>query len=278
MKKIIAAFDGLRFSESTLEYAIYLAKQYDAHVTGVFLREVTKLGFALYETVVSQSHAGKNIMNEIDRTDAETLHQATVLFESRCEAAGVPYTIHRDRKNAVKELVHESVFADLLLVDAWETFSYVEVSMPGWFIRNVLHEAQCPVMVVPKKFHPVRKIVFLYDGTPSSMHAIKMFSYLLTEKKNLPTELLCAKHAEASLHLPDNSLLKEWMKRHFPKTEYKVLKGTEKELIALLANEDPGVLVVAGAYHRSHLSMWFRQSLANLLIRETTTPVFISHT
>jgi len=277
MKKIIAAFDGLRFSESTLEYAIYLAKQYNAHVTGVFLHESTKFGYTLYETMVSQSSTGRNIVNEIDKTDAETLHEVTGIFESRCQAAGVPYTVHRDRKNAVKELVHESIFADLMLIDAWETFSYIDVQLPGWFIRNILHEAQCPVMVVPKKFNPLTKIVFLYDGTPSSMHAIKMFSYILPATREIPTELLCAKHAESSLHLPDNTLLKEWMKRHFPHTEYKVLKGNEKELVALLAHEAPGVLVVAGAYHRSHLSMWFRQSLANLLMRETTAPVFIAH-
>jgi len=277
MKKIIAAFDGLRFSESTLDYAIYLAKQYDAHITGVFLRETTRLGYAVYETVISQSHTERNIMHELERTDADTEHQATALFERRCTAGGVPYTVHRDRKSAVKELVHESIFADLLLIDAWECFSYIEVNMPGWFIRNVLHDAQCPVMVVPKKFHPVGKIVFLYDGTASSMHAIKMFSYVLPGGKELPTELLCAKYAASSLHLPDNNLLKEWMKRHFPQTEYKVLKGTGKEIITLLGDEAPGVLVVAGAYHRSHLSMWFRQSLANLLMQETRAPVFIAH-
>ena len=95
MKKIIAAFDGLRFSESTLEYALYLAKQYNAHITGVFLHESTKLGYALYESMVSQSPSGKRIVNEIDKTDAETLHEVTGIFESRCRAAGVLRVIPR---------------------------------------------------------------------------------------------------------------------------------------------------------------------------------------
>lgn len=278
MKKIIAAFDGLRFSESTLEYAIWLSKQYDAHITGVFLHESTKLGYAVYESMVSQSLAGRNIIKEIDRSDAAILHEAIERFESHCRESGVPYTVHRDRKNAVRELLHESVFADLLVVDAWETFSYIGTSLPGWFIKNILHDTQCPVMVVPKQFHPFTRTALLYDGSPSSMHAIKMLSYVLPETRQLETHLLCAKQVDASSHLPDNKLLKEWMKRHYAGTVYEVLAGDARQLVTRIAGEGPGVLVAAGAYHRSDVSMWFRQSMANLLMQTITAPIFIAHT
>ena len=36
MKKIIAAFDGLKFSKSTRDYAIQIAKENNAHLVGVF--------------------------------------------------------------------------------------------------------------------------------------------------------------------------------------------------------------------------------------------------
>jgi nucleotide-binding universal stress UspA family protein len=59
---------------------------------------------------------------------------------------------------------------------------------------------------------------------------------------------------------------------------YQVLKGYAKEIVAALKAEEPGVLVVAGAYHRSNVSMWFHKSLADLLIKEVKVPLFISHT
>lgn len=37
MQKIIAAFDSLRFSESTLRYTVELSKQANANVVSVFL-------------------------------------------------------------------------------------------------------------------------------------------------------------------------------------------------------------------------------------------------
>lgn len=41
MKKIIAAFDGLKYSESTRDYAIYLTKQTNTHLIGIFMDDPT---------------------------------------------------------------------------------------------------------------------------------------------------------------------------------------------------------------------------------------------
>ena len=71
--------------------------------------------------------------------------------------------------------------------------------------------------------------------------------------------------------------MKEWVKRHFSNVEYHLVKGEEKELVATLAAENSGTLIVAGAYHRSNLSMWFHNSLADLLMNEIKTPLFVAH-
>jgi nucleotide-binding universal stress UspA family protein len=277
MKKIIAAFDGLRFSDSTLEYAIYLSKQYDAHIVGVFLSESTKLSYAVYEIMVEQSVSGAAVGKELEKSDAATMNESVIKFESACKAAKINYSVHRDEKKAANELLHETVFADLLVIDANETFSYLEASLPGGFLKNILHDAQCPVMVVPKKFKPITKLALLYDGQPSSIFAIKMLGYVLPEMTKLEAKFFYAEHGVSSLRLPDNKLMKEWVKRHFSNVEYHLMKGEEKKLVATIAAESSGILIVAGAYHRSNLSMWFHNSLADLLMNEIKTPLFIAH-
>jgi nucleotide-binding universal stress UspA family protein len=278
MKKIIAAFDGLRFSESTLEYSVYLAKKYNAHIVGVFLQESTRVGYAVYATLVQDAAPGRTIFDEIELADRKATEEAIGRFEEGCRLGKVNYSVHRDKKSAFEELMHESIYADLLIIDAWETFSYIESGLPGWFIKNVLHHVHCPVMVVPKKFYPIQRLVLLYDGSPSSVHAIRMFNYVIPEMNRLETKLVSATEDASSMHMPDNKLLKEWMKRHFPEVTYQVLKGYAKEIVAMLKAEEPGVLVVAGAYHRSNVSMWFHKSLADLLIKDVKVPLFISHT
>jgi hypothetical protein len=52
MNKIIAAFDGLKYSESTGDYAIDIAKITDSKITGVFLDDRTYTSFKIYDLVL----------------------------------------------------------------------------------------------------------------------------------------------------------------------------------------------------------------------------------
>ena len=63
--------------------------------------------------------------------------------------------------------------------------------------------------------------------------------------------------------MPDNKLMKEFMKRHYPKAKYTVMKGwAEDEIVKHLKQTQENALVVLGAYRRGTVSQWFRESMA----------------
>ena len=79
-------------------------------------------------------------------------------------------------------------------------------------------------------------------------------------------------------YVPDNGLMKEFMKRHFQKAAYTVLKGpVENKILAYLGHQKKQTLVVAGAYRRSRMSRMFRPSMADVLLHHLTFPLFIAH-
>ena len=277
MKKIIAAFDGLRFSEGTLEEAIRLAHHHSAHLVGVFLHEFTARGFVVYEALVGQTGDTKQLFEDLKKDDAATYQASIDTFEAACQEEGIPYSVHKDKQSARKELMHESAFADLLVIDPEETFSYIEEEMPGWFMKTILHEAHCPVWLVSQKQAPIQRLVFLYDGSPSSMQAIKMFTYLFPNMSDKEVLILSVKSGSLNLHVPDNKLIHEWMKRHYTHTSYKVVQGEEDDLVQLCREQGPEALIVAGAYERNRFSNWLRPSLADNLMRQLKAPLFISH-
>lgn len=277
MNKIIAAIDGLKYSESCAEYAIQLAKKSNAHLLGAFLEDFTYHSYKIYELVGNEG-VSEQKLHSMEETDAAIRDESINNFEEQCRISGVNYSIHRDRNIAIRELLHESIFGDLLVIDRKETLTHYEESVPTRFIKDLLANVQCPVLLAPEKHKPIEKIIFLYDGDPSAVYAIKMFNYILPSMGSIPVEILSVKSDKDSSHLPDNRMMKDLMKRHYPQAEYTILKGhAEEEIVSYIKHLKKNVLVVLGAYQRGMVSRWFRQSMADVLMRDTNCPLFIAH-
>jgi len=276
MKKITAAFDGLQYSESTREYAIELAKQTDTHLVGVFLDDWSYTSYKIYQLITKEG-VSENRVKKLEAQDSAARNAAARNFEQACQQSGTAYTLHHDRNIALQELKHESIYSDLIIIDSKETLTHYTEELPTRFIRDLLSEVQCPVMVVPQKYKPIEKIILLYDGGPSSVYAIKMLSYLLPQLKDLTTEVISVNEKSTSLHIPDNKLMKEFMKRHYPKAKYTVTKGWADEQIIKHLKQQQNALVVLGAYRRGTVSRWFKESMADLLMKEVKLPLFIAH-
>jgi nucleotide-binding universal stress UspA family protein len=278
MKKIVAAFDGLKFSESLASYAIELARLEKVDLTGVSLEDLTYRSFKFYDIVDEEKGVSDSKMKELMDKDKQTRSLSVIRFGAMCENAGIKYTIHHDTNIAIQELLRESIYADLLIINSGETLTHYPEKRPTRFIRDLLTDVESPVLLVPDEFKPIEKIFLLYDGEPSSVFAIKMFSYMLDKLKSLPIEVVVVKRPGQE-NLPDNKLMKEFMKNHFPETFYTVLKGwPEEEIITHIKKSRQNSLIVLGAYRRGRISRWFRESMADVLLKQLNQPLFIAHT
>lgn len=277
MLKIIAAFDGLKYASSTCEYAIDITQNTHSFLVGVFLDDKTYTSYKIYELVMEQGVSESRLKKYKER-DHQLRNASAQLFAETCKKRGLPYKIHHDSNIALQDLLHETIFADLLIIDGAESFTHYEEIHPTRFIRDVLSNTQSPVLLVPQSFNKTEKIIVLYDGETPSVYAFKMFTYLLSNYSQLPVEVLCIKPMEGNLHLPDNKLMKELMSRHCTSVEYTVLRGLpEVEVIGHIRKSKENVMVVMGAYRRTMLSRWFRSSLADAIVKELDIPLFIAH-
>jgi nucleotide-binding universal stress UspA family protein len=278
MKKIIAAFDGLKYSASTTDYAIHIAQRDNAHLVGIFLDDLIYHSYRFSDLLSDKGAVSYKKMQELNAKDTATRNQAIEQFSKACKQAKLQFSVHHDRNVAVQDLLHESVYSDLLIVNKKESFTIYTEKFPSDFITEILADVQCPVIVVPEKHKAPQCVVLLYDGDPSSVYAVKMFSYMFSAFNELPTKVLSVKPTKQSANLPDNRLMKEFMKRHFPKTEYIILRGNaEEKILAYLQLLNEEALVVLGAYRRNRVSRWFKTSMADLLMLNTKFPLFIAH-
>src|SRR3954465_7020024 len=229
MNKVIVALDPLRLSKSTIDYAVFLAKEFNAHIVAAFLDEMVYHARPDDEdeefAITDWSKVDTVIKKEEQlRTASKTK------VEKQLQAAGVHFNIHRDHPFALRSLVKESLYADMILIDENETFSNWDSSNPSQFIRNLLSDAHCPVMLVPATFRPIEKFVFAYDGSPSSVYAIKQFSYLFPVTPNQQVEILMITPDKHSNHFPHQHLLKELLKRKYTTVLAFVIKNDNTDV------------------------------------------------
>lgn len=72
MNKIIAAIDGLKFSDSTVQYAVQLARETNAHLVGVFLDDFTYHSYKIYELVSKSGGVDEAKHERLERADQRT--------------------------------------------------------------------------------------------------------------------------------------------------------------------------------------------------------------
>lgn len=278
MIKVLSVFDGLRFSNATLQHTLRIAKTQPAHIVGLFLEDFTYQSFSRYKAIAKENLSSKQI-KQLEQADEEVRLNSIRIFKEACQKEGIPHSVHRDKDLAFPTLIQEAIYADLVVIDAQESFSTVKEKAPTRFVRDFLANSESPVLLINKKYVPVSKVVLLFDGEPSSVFAIKQFSYLIGKYTDPEVEVLTVKKEKSTTHVPDNKLMKEFMKRHFPKAKYTVVKGdyAEPAIIEQIKSIPGKPLVVLGAYRRGMVSRWFKQSMADTLLENLSLPLFIAH-
>lgn len=273
MKKIIAAIDAMHFSEEQLDSFLYITKEAQGRLTIVLLEDivgqqvpVASTSTFQYEQIVRES------MEERRRLRKEHVDYVYRTCGGRSEDIRIYETIGFP----VADVIAASRFADLLLINNNTSFAFLYESNPPKFVKDVLADAQCPVMVLPDKVHPLKELIFSYNGTFSSMYAIRQFTQLFPGLSDMPVNVVYVTEGGVS-ELPKGDSMRDYMEHHYDEVKYTILNGEPvPEMLALLMHRRD-CIVTYGAYGRSRASRFFRRSDADSVLRTMDIPIFITH-
>jgi len=281
MEKILLAMNAAHPNIQTIDFACYIARLTKSRLTGVFLEglvdgdgrekgEPDMFGGGAWDSDAENPDV-------VPATIPSAVTEANIrLFREACVCRDTLSLVHRDRGIPLSEILAETRFADLLIVDAETSFSRTDRKIPGRFVKEVLDASECPVLMAPYHFDAIEEIVLAYNGTASSVYAIKQFTALFPGLANKPVHVVNVRHDENGA-IEDQFKMKEWLKAHYEKVDFVLLKGeASDELFGYLLNKK-GAIVVMGAYGRSVVSRFFKPSQARLVVKTINLPIFIAH-
>jgi len=222
------------------------------------------------------SPATEVLKEDVEQTEKQLLKQRLPQLEARFKEAGIRCSFS-DEVSSLAEILTHSAYADLIIADAL-------INIPGPVhpslnvsIRELLVDTHCPVLLLREGDMPPDRVLLCYDGSFSSMHAIRSFSYLFPNLRYIPCIVLHVAGREQK-EPQDLHFLKDWLPVHFDNHTVEVLPGEPADVLPAVANKlSDSTLVVMGAYGRSALSRLFRHSLANAVLEKAGAALFITH-
>ena len=277
MKKIIAAIDALHFSDEQIAAFKYIAKEAESPLTIVCLDNIVSVltpmgvmfpeGYAYnYQQITAESRAALELQRD---NNLKQLHEI-------CDSSNAEIIVRETAGIPAEKVMEESRFADLLLINSDTSFAALLDTNPPRFVKDLLVAAECPVMVLPEVITPIREIIFSYNGTFSSMYAIKQFTQLFPGYADMPVKVVYIAEKN-NRKMPWEHKLREYLDMHYDTVEYITLNGEPStEFMALLIHRKD-CIVTYGAYGRSNVSRFFHRSDADNILRTVNTPVFITH-
>jgi nucleotide-binding universal stress UspA family protein len=274
MKKILLAFDGSNFSTGAFEFVRRLNEIEPILVTGVFMPQVD---YANLWSYASAAGAGAGYIPFLEEEDSDTVQKNMLHFEELCQKNGVAYRVHKDFYSfALPELKRESRFADVVLISGELFYKGVIESNQFDYLRDALHAAESPVLIVPEHYQFPDNNVLTYDGSAECVYAIKQFAYIFPELASNPTLLVYAENNEHK-DFPSKHDIIELATQHFKDLTFYKLEVNPGKYFNTWINDRAGSILVSGSFSRSNFSQLFRKSFVRDIIREHKIPVFIAH-
>ncbi len=272
MKQILIVGAGHRFPKGPFAFLHAITETERVHAKGLFFRPVD------YHALAAAG-ASNNIVPflELEDNEKEVIANHKAQFARHCEQQHIPYSLHDNDDEWNKALlIKESRFADLILISGESFYAETDNHQPNQYLRQALHNAECPVLAVPENFTGIQHIFMAYDGSRESIYAIKQFCYLFPGLIDLPTEIVYI-HEDADRAIPELESLQQFTRLKFDCMSFSKLHFDAAEHFSTWINGKKNVLLISGSFGRSTLSYIGKRSFAQDVIHNHQLPVFIAH-
>ena len=269
MLKVSIQLDGGHFSKGAFNFAKQLNNVTSISLTASLLRQSNFVN--LWNPAPLVGIPASPFQNE-HALEKETKER----FEAACEESHLHYTIHNYKHTiGFPALQRQTRYSDILLVGSELFFTNVSDKLPNEYLRDLLHIAECPVIIVPESFQLPSMIVLAYDGSESSVFAIRQFAALLPGFADIRTILAFA--GDETDDIPDLDYIKDFAGCHFNnfgwvKVNERGRKGFSNWLSGI---ENP--MVVSGSFGRADLYQSIKKSFVTDVIHAHSAIVFIAH-
>lgn len=267
IKKILIPLDFSKHSDSATSFAIKLAKQTDAILTGLVILDIPGIERSIGSVPLGAIHYA-HILEETKMDEAkDSIRKLLYKFKERCSREGIKHFEAEEQGSPSFSIMRESIYYDAVIVGLKTYFGCCSDEHSELALSDLLEESVTPIFGVPvnlsfPKFKT--RTVIAFDGSRNSAKALQRFAQLTDPNSYSITIITSDPKREAAEFMLNNA--EAYLASHSFNDVKKVwTRENIKEIVKndFVENTD---LFVLGAHSKSSFIDFMVGSLTKFLI------------
>jgi nucleotide-binding universal stress UspA family protein len=276
MEKILLAMDSRNINENAIRFACFISRITNSRLTGIFLNNLVREEEITIKELEGVPFLESVVIREIMEEDPIQRELNLQLFASITDEEAIEAFIDPDEGIPAIDIVEKSRFSDILIMDASTSYSGIYEGIPSRFVKDILRDAECPVIIAPETAVDIENIIFCFSTIKSSVFAVKQFIYLFPELKDKTAKLIFIDPIALPTDVEEEQIT-DWLTYHFNKVETEKWEGNPVEGLKDFIRDESNSFIVMGAYGKGLLDSLFEVNENNQETVTNTIPVFVAH-
>ena len=279
IKQILVPTDGSENSLTAADYAINLARLFNANIRGLFVKDVKILTGPLIHDI-GTSIGGMVPYGTFNQTIRDLLESqadaALNQIEGKCVQAKVTFTREIREGIVSREIIKSADDCDLIAMGKMGAHAEWRDVFLGTNVEYVVRQTHKPVLITPSEYKPFRKMLIAYDGSSFADKALRSCAEIAQAMK-LPITVVCVadKKDEALLTL---SKAKTFLEDYKLTVDIVAKGGSDHAggILEVCNDEDSKFeILVMGAYGHSRLQEMILGSTTVRVMRSTNCSILL---
>ena len=277
IKSILTPLDGSMYSDSILNYAVYLSKKFKAPVRALNIMDIRLTDMALssasdsFVPLIPSAEFQTESRKIMEEKSKRIISKASTILKSE----GIKFEAESVSGLPVDEICKYAMQNDLVIMGVRGEYEKWNEKFLGATVESVSRQINKPLLLVDKTFRKIERIQIGYDGSIHANNALQVAAYMAKEFK-IQLQVLAvfnsneertAVLSEAEKYLAPYNL--EFKLRHE--------SGHASDIIITASKDSPvPPLTVIGSYGHSRLREAIIGSTTVEVMRNASKPILVT--
>lgn len=276
LKRILVVLDGSPAATAAKKYAVKMAKNLKAELTGVGVIDLPWITAAQPEPLGGAAfkiHRDEEVIRQTNQHIQEMLGR----FKSECEKNNVVCSLSTLEGFPATEIERLAEEHDLIIIGKTTDFHFELDEDTDLTVRHIVRDNPRPIIVVTSDIEIEGDVMIAYDGSLQSARALHMFLLLglgMGKKAHILSVSKYQKEAEALARSAERMCVMHGMEVD---VEAVASRQAPEKVIEEKVREKKVRLLVMGAYGHTGIREFIFGTTTEHLLHESEVALFIHH-